>query len=319
MRDDAMITFTTHCGRELTFDHTPTRQLEDMFDGLNIRTGKMSRTQCAAAARHLQDNTLVFTDLASKVDPDSALRYARVHISWTRAVQTNARKFGDAVAERDCRTVIGALKGWLKPGRGFVPELQLHYQPSAGDWAKHARSLLDATPSPSGKTSSKPRPRPRLREVPPHPRQQRFATLPEVVRQAEQDFPNLVFALNNASWVKDNPFVRPNDLYAALATLDRHAARLREGGAAENALGKGDLALPSRWRSKGSYSEVEAGRFRNEYRCMHAGIEYELLDHIGVGNVHDPRYTLRVAYAWSASEGRLVIGYIGLHQRNRLT
>ena len=318
MRDDAMITFTTHCGRELTPDQTPSRRLEHMFERLNIRTGKMSRTQCSAAARQLQDNSLEFTDLASKVDPDSALRYARVLISWTRAVQTNAQKFGDAVAERDCRTVIGALQHWLKPGRGFVAELQLDFRPQAGCWAKHALSLRHATATPSGKTSSKPRPR--LREVPPHPRQQRFATCPEVVRQAEQDFPNLVFALNNASWVKGIPFERPDELYDVFAVLDRYAAaRRREGGAAANVLGTGDLALPSRWRSKGSYSEVEAGRFRNEYRCMHAGIEYALLDHVGVGNAHDPRYTLRVAFAWSASEGRLVIGYIGLHQRNRLT
>lgn len=141
--------------------------------------------------------------------------------------------------------------------------------------------------------------------------------MPEVVRQAEQDCPNLVFALNNASWVKDNPFVRPDDLYAALATLNRQATRRREGCTAENVLGKGDLALPSGWQAKGAYSGVQAGRFPNEYRCCHAGIEYALRSHIGVGNTYDPRYTLRVAFAWSSSEQRFVIGYIGLHQRNR--
>ena len=317
MRNAATITFTTHCGRELTPEQTPNRALEDMIDRLPIRPGKMSRKQCSAAARDLRENTAWCTDLASEVDPDSALRFARVHISWTRAAQTNAQKFGDAVAERDCHAVIGALQRWLKPGRGFVPELQRDYQPQAGCWAKHALSLRHATAIPSAKTSSKPRPR--LREVPPHPRQQRFTTLAEVVRQAEQDFPNLVIALNNVSRVKDNPFRRPDELYDALAVLDRNAARRGDTCGTANVLGKGDLALPGDWRAKGSYSEVQAGRFRNEYRCMHAGIEYALLDHVGVGNAHDPRYTLRVAYAWSASEGRLVIGYIGLHQRNRLT
>ena len=39
--------------------------------------------------------------------------------------------------------------------------------------------------------------------------------------------------------------------------------------------------------------------------------------HVGKGTSFDPQNTIRIAFDWDEEEQRVVVGYIGRHQKNR--
>lgn len=66
-------------------------------------------------------------------------------------------------------------------------------------------------------------------------------------------------------------------------------------------------------------SETTIGKFENEYHTTLNGEKIRLEAHLGSGITKDPRHTLRIAFHWHEELGKVVIGYIGQHQRNGKT
>ena len=68
-----------------------------------------------------------------------------------------------------------------------------------------------------------------------------------------------------------------------------------------------------------SQSEKTMGEFPGDYMVTHEGVKYELREHVGKGVSHDGRNTVRIAFDYADKLGKAVVGFIGQHQRTRVS
>ena len=66
-------------------------------------------------------------------------------------------------------------------------------------------------------------------------------------------------------------------------------------------------------------SEITMGIYKNEYEMNYKGESYKLKEHIGQGSSKDPRYTIRIAFFFDDEDKKVVVGYMGQHQKTRST
>ncbi len=64
-------------------------------------------------------------------------------------------------------------------------------------------------------------------------------------------------------------------------------------------------------------SAVTIGMFKDWYYAFVNGNKYELGEHIGRGSSGNPQHTIRIAFAWDDHDKRVVVGYVGHHQRSQ--
>lgn len=142
-------------------------------------------------------------------------------------------------------------------------------------------------------------------------------TVRDAVARAERLFPDrLAIALNSKS-EKRNLFQKPQEVFDALAWLatDYHHRRANPGGSPDfDKLLK--EACPG-WSYKASQTEITREQFEQWYTTSWEGKTYDLSPHLGKGTSHDPQNTIRIAFAWDDERRRVVVGFIGMHQRNR--
>ena len=142
-------------------------------------------------------------------------------------------------------------------------------------------------------------------------------TVNEAVARVEESFPNqLAISLNSKS-AKNSPFQRPGEVFDALAWLATvyHSRRMRPGK--QPHFDKLLRESCSGWSYKPKQTEVTKEQFDEWYTTTMDGRSYDLDAHIGKGNSYDPKNTLRIAFAWDDERSKVVVGYIGHHQRTR--
>ena len=140
----------------------------------------------------------------------------------------------------------------------------------------------------------------------------------DAVERARRAFPNqLVVALNSKSDV-ETPFQRPEEVYNVLAWLgtEYHRARTRELGR-DPQFDKLLKEACSGWFYKPKQTDETKDQYPDWYRTRVGDTEYELDAHVGKGTSFDPQNTIRIAFDWDENEKRVVVGYIGRHQKNR--
>ena len=140
----------------------------------------------------------------------------------------------------------------------------------------------------------------------------------DAVERASRAFPNeLAVALNSKSDVA-TPFKRPEEVYSVLAWLgtEYHRARTREAGR-DPQFDKLLKEACSGWFYKPKQTDETKDQFPEWYRTRLEDREYELDMHVGKGTSFDPQNTIRIAFDWDEEEKRVVVGYIGRHQKNR--
>ncbi len=140
----------------------------------------------------------------------------------------------------------------------------------------------------------------------------------DAVERARRAFPNqLVVALNSKSDVA-TPFQRPEEVYNVLAWLgtEYHRARTRELGR-DPQFDKLLKEACSGWFYKPKQTDETKDQYPDWYRTRVGDTEYELDAHVGKGTSFDPQNTIRIAFDWDENEKRVVVGYIGRHQKNR--
>ncbi len=142
-------------------------------------------------------------------------------------------------------------------------------------------------------------------------------TVRDAIALAEKLFPDrLAVALNSKS-DKRSQFQKPQEVFDALTWLatDYHHRRANPGGSPDfDKLLK--EACPG-WSYKSSQTEITREQFEEWYTTTWDGRSYKLSPHLGKGISHDPQNTIRIAFAWDEDRRRVVVGYIGMHQRNR--
>ena len=140
----------------------------------------------------------------------------------------------------------------------------------------------------------------------------------DAIAAAAARFPDqLVFALNSKS-NEDTAFQRPIEVYDALAWLatEYHPIRANPTGSDPDL----DILLReacSGWAYVPHQSYVTMGMYPEWYKAEHNGSTYELTQHLRKGTSGNPQYSIRMAFAWDSDLKKVIMGYIGPHQRNQ--
>ena len=140
----------------------------------------------------------------------------------------------------------------------------------------------------------------------------------DAVERARRAFRNqLVVALNSKSDVA-TPFQKPEEVYNVLAWLgtEYHRARTRELGR-DPQFDKLLKEACSGWFYKPKQTDETKDQYPDWYRTQLGDREYQLDAHVGKGTSFDPQNTIRIAFDWDEEGKRVVVGYIGRHQKNR--
>ena len=132
----------------------------------------------------------------------------------------------------------------------------------------------------------------------------------EAIAQAREMFPDRLLIKLNSRSNEDSPFANPSEVLVALvwlATVYRH-------GPAESIA----EACPG-WSYKSKQAPTTVGRFPDWYRTTVNGTVWKLVAHVGKGTGHDPKHTIRIAFAWDEQNERVIVGFVGRHQRTQLS
>ncbi len=141
----------------------------------------------------------------------------------------------------------------------------------------------------------------------------------EAIKRAEEKFSDrLVFALNAKS-DSESPFESPDEVFAAFVWLANGYFESKSGRNPGKVLNDSIRDVLINWSYSGGQSDQTMGEFRSWYECHCDGRKWQLGEHIGTGSSKDARYTIRVGFTWDKERKRIIIGFIGQHQRNRKT
>ncbi len=136
----------------------------------------------------------------------------------------------------------------------------------------------------------------------------RIDSVRHAVALAREAFPDRLLIKLNSRSDEDTPFARPGEVYdvlAWLATTYRDASGTRIGEAC------------SGWSLKTNQVEESIAKYREWYETTADGKTWFLGAHLGKGTSRDPRHTIRIGFARDDENERVIVGFIGLHQRNR--
>jgi len=145
-------------------------------------------------------------------------------------------------------------------------------------------------------------------------------TVAEAVEEAKRLYADrLVFALNAKSDVDENPFEEPEKFFQALSWLANDYHDSKTGKKKGTTLNDSIKRTLQDWFYSGGQSDHTVGQYRNWYCCKFEERTWVLGEHIGTGISRDARHTIRIGFTWDKTGQRVIIGYIGQHQRNRRT
>ncbi|AXI99974.1 hypothetical protein CYPRO_0691 [Cyclonatronum proteinivorum] len=61
------------------------------------------------------------------------------------------------------------------------------------------------------------------------------------------------------------------------------------------------------------------GQYKDDYEYFYNGEKHQLKEHIGTGANKHPEYTIRIAFFFDKESNKVIVGYLGQHQRTRAT
>ena len=147
-----------------------------------------------------------------------------------------------------------------------------------------------------------------------------ITTVVEAVERAGTMFEEkLAFSLNSKSDVPKNPFEDPQEVFAAFTFL---ATTYRDAKLGTWPCPDLDHAIREAidgWSYSGGQSDITMTRYAAWYQCVWDGRKHWLGEHLGTGSSKDPRYTIRIAFAWDEDQKKVVVGFIGQHQKTSAT
>lgn len=140
----------------------------------------------------------------------------------------------------------------------------------------------------------------------------------DAIDRASTEFPELVFSLNGQSSADDSPYKSGEEVYAAFEWLATTYYQARVGA---KACPDFDLSLRDAlgWWYEPHQSEVTMSKYRNWYTTKWEGRTYWIPEHIGTGSSKDPHRTIRIGFDWDRERQKVVVGFIGQHQKTDAT
>lgn len=136
------------------------------------------------------------------------------------------------------------------------------------------------------------------------------------IARIERDYPDaIVFSLNSKS-DPSTPYQEPGEVLDALVWL---ATDYRDQKLGQSHIIDLNLHLHERvdgWSYKGGQTIQTKSKFAEWYECLAPdGKKQSIEEHIGRGSNKDPRYTVRIAFTWWEEGQKVLVGFVGQHQR----
>ena len=125
----------------------------------------------------------------------------------------------------------------------------------------------------------------------------------------------LVFRLNKKS-EPDYNYSRPKEVWDALEWLATTYHDSQTGEAQIIDLNESIRNTCGGWEYKSNQTDITFNTFREWYTTTKDGKTYELRKHLSKGTGRDAN-VIRIAFAWDEDSERVIVGFVGPHQRNR--
>ena len=155
-------------------------------------------------------------------------------------------------------------------------------------------------------------------ESEPDPIPAEFTSVAHVLKVAESRFAErLLFKFNSASDT-NYAYDPPADVWNALEWLATTYYDSRTGKISVPNLNE-SLREVSRFRYTPHQSDNTIGMYPDSYYTRINGHKVLLKEHMGAGIDRSPTNSIRIAFNWDRQSGKVIVGYIGLHQHNRKT
>ncbi len=143
--------------------------------------------------------------------------------------------------------------------------------------------------------------------------------VPDAIHHARQMYePDKLLIAFNAASDEDTPYQRPREVFDALMWLatDYYDLRVNPPGA-EPEYDRRLKEACNGWSFSAKQSDTAKNMFPAEYKTTVNGKTYTLDPHIGEGSKGDPQIMIRIGFAWDDDIHKVIVGYIGLHQRTK--
>ena len=135
----------------------------------------------------------------------------------------------------------------------------------------------------------------------------------ELARARHKD--RLVFRPNKKSEL-DYGYKRPREVWDALDWLATAYHDAQTGKTRVIDLNESIRNTCSGWEYRANQTDITFNTFREWYETTWDGKPYELREHLAKGTGRDAN-VIRIAFAWDEDSQRVIVGYVGPHQRNR--
>jgi hypothetical protein len=144
------------------------------------------------------------------------------------------------------------------------------------------------------------------------------ASVQDAIEHAlEHHAERLVFSFNAKSEHDGCPFEQPEEVERAFNWLASTYWCARTGSTPCNDLDKTVREAIPGWSYSGGQKKGGVGKYEDWYKCHWNGQEIWIGEHLRCGTSTDPTETIRIAFAWDKAVRKVIIGFIGQHQRNR--
>jgi hypothetical protein len=146
------------------------------------------------------------------------------------------------------------------------------------------------------------------------------ASVIEAIQRAEQQHDDkLVFSFNSKSEHEGCPFEAPDEVEKAFNWLASIYWRARAGEEGCLDLDHSIRETISGWGYSGGQKKSSVGKFEEWYYCNWNGQDHWMGEHLRCGTSTKPTETIRTAFAWDKEARKIIVGFVGQHQRNRNT
>ncbi len=141
-------------------------------------------------------------------------------------------------------------------------------------------------------------------------------TVSEAITRAQSSFASqLVFALNSRSDAK-SPYAYPEEVWVAFEWLatNYYLSKTKQQSCADL---DGDIAQTiSGWSYSGHQKEATMKAHEEWYKCSYDGRRPWIPEHLKSGNSRAAEDAIRIAFTWDEKTRKIVIGFVGQHQKN---
>jgi len=137
------------------------------------------------------------------------------------------------------------------------------------------------------------------------------------VERAQAEFTGkILFAFNSKSEHSYSKFQAPEEVYQAFEWMAKIYLDSKTGRRSEPDLNRSIRHQIPGWEYSHHQSEITMGQHREWYRCSYEGREYVIAEHLKKGTSFRPEEAIRIAFTFCGENQKVIVGYIGNHQRN---